>query len=236
MFCGWLPRRRPCRPQRIARTARWIGRQDPLNINERENAADSLNISLMRTFIAIELPQQIKTDLAKLQEQLKQSNADVKWVKPANIHLTLKFLGEIDEQQLNKIKQVIEENAAEKNTFKIRISSLGAFPHISSPRVIWVGLDSGDKETKEIAAALEEKIEKIGIPKEGRVFSSHITIGRVRSPKNKESLVKLLNKLAGNLTAENLEFSVNKITLFKSNLSPKGPTYEVLHQANLRTT
>ncbi len=190
----------------------------------------------MRTFIAIELPQQIQNALAKLQEQLKQSGADVKWVEPINIHLTLKFLGEIDEQQLNKIKQVIEEIAADKDAFQIHISSLGAFPHITSPRVIWVGLYSGDKETKEIVATLEGKIEKIGIPKEDHTFSSHITIGRSRSPKNKENLVQLLNKLAGILTAENLEFRISKITLFKSSLSPKGPTYEVLHQANLKAT
>ncbi len=209
----------------------------------------------MRTFIAIELPQEIKSSLAKLQEQLKQSNADVKWVEPQNIHLTLKFLGEIDEQKLDKITRIIKDTSIARDVFSIRISSLGAFPKINTstalsinperaqasrrvnfPRVLWVGIDQGDKETKEIAKTLEEKIQKLGIPKEDRPFSSHITIGRVRSPKNKENLVQLLNKLAGNLTAEGLEFVATKITLFKSKLSPKGPTYEVLHEANLKTT
>jgi len=186
----------------------------------------------MRTFIAIELPNEIRNSLSRLQEQLKTSGADVKWVAPENIHLTLKFLGEVEEKKLEKITQIIEDTCGERNKFQIRIASLGAFPKIDFPRVIWVGLDLGDKETKEIAKELEQNLAKIGIPKEDRSFSSHITIGRMRSTLNREKLVQnLRNKLGG----QNLEFCVNKITLFKSTLTPKGPIYEVLKEANLKT-
>src|SRR3990167_7792589 len=120
----------------------------------------------MRTFIAIELPSEIKDSLRRLQEKLKASKADVKWVEPNNIHLTLKFLGEIEDKKLEKITQIIDDTAKEKNKFQIHISSLGAFPKIDFPRVIWVGVETGDKETKQVAEELEEKTAKIGIPKE----------------------------------------------------------------------
>lgn len=189
----------------------------------------------MRTFIAIELPSEIKDSLSRLQEELKASNADVKWVEPNNIHLTLKFLGEIDDKKIEKITKIIDDTAREKNKFQMHISSLGAFPKIDFPRVIWVGVDTGDKETKGIADELEEKIAKIGIPKEDRPFSSHITIGRTRSSLNREKLVQDLKNKA-ELGGEKLEFSVTKITLFKSTLTPHGPIYEVLKETNLKAT
>lgn len=188
----------------------------------------------MRAFIAIELPQIIKTALAKLQEQLKQSGADVKWVEPQNIHLTLKFLGEINQEQLVLIKQIIDDTARDRKTFPASISSLRAFPKINFPRVIWAGISPGDNETKEIVRDLEEKIQKLGIPKEERPFAAHITLGRVRSLKNKEKLVQALNSLTPDLSAQPIEFPVLKITLFKSTLSPKGPSYEAIQEASLK--
>lgn len=189
----------------------------------------------MRTFIAIELPKEIKEALSRLQEQLKESGADVKWVEPENIHLTLKFLGERDEKKVKQISATLEETAVNHYTYSARISSLGSFPKIDSPRVIWVGIEKGDEETKKIAWELEEKIAKAGIPKEEREFSSHITIGRTRSPANKEKLVAALKNQSEKLITENLEFTVGKITLFESTLTPKGPVYTVLKVANLKT-
>lgn len=189
----------------------------------------------MRTFIAIELPKEIKDALARLQEQLKISAADVKWVEPNNIHLTLKFLGEVDDKKIGEVGKIIEDIAKGERPFQARISSIGAFPKISSPRVIWVGIDKGDNETKEIAKGLEEKIAKVGIPKENRDFSSHITIGRTRSVLNRERLAKELKTVADNLEKNNLEFSVRKIALFKSTLTPNGPIYEALKETSLAT-
>jgi len=188
----------------------------------------------MRAFIAIELLPEVKDSLSRLQNQLKESGADVKWVEPQNIHLTLKFLGERDDKKIEKVMQILDEVAKDKNPFQIHVSSLGAFPKTDSPRVIWVGIDKGDYETKTIAKELEEKIAKIGIPKENRPFSSHITIGRTRSPQNREKLVQNLRKLKDSLCGQNLEFAATKITLFKSTLTPKGPIYEVLKEANLK--
>jgi 2'-5' RNA ligase len=189
----------------------------------------------MRTFIAIELPPEIKDKLSRLQVQLQNSGADVKWVKAQNIHLTLKFLGDRDEKKVEQISRILEETALGQQAYLVRLFSLGAFPKITSPRVIWVGINKGDRETKEIADTLEEKIAKLGIPKEDRPFSSHITIGRTRSGLNRQRLAEDLEKLAAILDEENLEFRVEKITLYKSTLTPQGPIYNVLKEVNLKT-
>lgn len=188
----------------------------------------------MRTFIAIELSQEIKEYLTSLQNKLKISKADVRWVEPKNIHLTLKFLGEIDENKLGQISVTIEEVAKENNRFTLSLAKLGAFPNEKSPRIIWVGLGNGASEAKHIANLLEEKLDRIGIPKETREFSSHITIGRAKSNLNQMQLVKEMGKLL-NIDC-GLEFAVKKITLFKSTLTPKGPTYEILKENCLMTT
>jgi 2'-5' RNA ligase len=190
----------------------------------------------MRTFIAISLPPEIQNSLAKLQQQLKTSGADIKWVEPQNIHLTLKFLGERDDKKIEKVMLILEDAAKGKKQFKLRLSTIGAFPRISSPRVIWVGASEGDIETKAIAQELEEKIAKIGIPKEERAFSCHITIGRARSAKNIGNLIKELSGLADKFGQETTEFTVNKITLYKSTLTSKSPIYEVLKEASLKTS
>lgn len=189
----------------------------------------------MRTFIAIELPAEIRDSLARIEERLKATQADVKWVEPKNIHLTLKFLGEIDEKQHERINLILDEVAGESSSYKILVSSIGAFPKLDSPRVIWVGADAGDKETKVLAKELEEKIQKIGIPKEDRPFSSHITIGRTRSTKNRDKLIQELRNLEQEFGGKDLSFPVKKITLCKSTLTPQGPIYEVLKEANLKT-
>lgn len=189
----------------------------------------------MRTFIAIELPDNIKNSLAALQEKIKSSQADIKWVEKTNIHLTLKFLGEIDENKLLQVITVLGEIAANTRSYQTTISTIGGFPKIDYPRVIWVGIESGDSETKNIAKLVEENLEKIGIPKEERAFSSHITLGRTRSSKNQKQLAYELNKLQKDFKA--LEsFKVGKITLFKSLLSSKGPTYQAIAEISLQNT
>ncbi|MDD5246517.1 MAG: RNA 2',3'-cyclic phosphodiesterase [Candidatus Omnitrophica bacterium] len=189
----------------------------------------------MRAFIAIELPENTKNLLSRLQQELKNSNADVKWVNPENIHLTLKFIGEIDENQRGQINTRLQSIAASHKSYWAKISSLGAFPKISSPRVIWAGLAEGDLQTKELAAAIEESLIQIGIAKEERNFSSHITLGRSRSGLNSYRLAEKITEQSGKLENPGLEFPVERITLFKSRLSPGGPLYEKLQEVSLKT-
>lgn len=190
----------------------------------------------MRSFIAIELPQETRQYLSRLQEELKMSDGDVKWVQPQNIHLTLKFLGEIDTKESEKVEKVIEEIAKDKLVFYARLCCLGAFPKINYPRVIWIGIDKGDVEIKQIAEALEEKTVTLGIPAQEKPFSSHITLGRVRSNLNRNNLIQKLQNLTQPSEQKPAEFLVKKITLFKSTLTPQGPVYEVLKEASLKIT
>ena len=190
----------------------------------------------MRTFIAITLTQEAKEFLAEVQSELKKSAADIKWVETKNIHLTLKFLGEIDQTQLQEIIRIIAEITQETNQFQVQLSSLGAFPSLRSPKVIWAGIEQGEKETKEIFLALENKLKQIGFEKEKRGFSSHITLGRVRTEKNLPKLIKALEFAGTSLGKNRHNFSVKNITLFLSRLSPQGPDYTVLKESALKTT
>jgi 2'-5' RNA ligase len=189
----------------------------------------------MRTFIAIPLPKETKDLLSGLQNQLKSCGADVKWVQPQNIHLTLKFLGEINEEELNKISLILEEIANKISVLTVSIDSIGAFPRINSPRIIWTGLGQGDNEIKILAKELEERLNEIGIPKEEKPFSSHITLGRMRSGLKIDKLISGLKELTLPQQTQGRKFPVQKIALFKSTLTPKGPVYEILKEANLKT-
>lgn len=190
----------------------------------------------MRAFIAIELPGETKALLSGLAGELSKSGSDTSWVKPENIHLTLKFLGEIDDKNTGQITRIMEETAKTTGPFPAQLSSIGAFPGINFPRVIWVGVGKGSDKVAEIAKTLEREIEKVGIPSEDRPFSSHITIGRVRSRLKRNLLVDALNAASGRIDWQGKgEFRVTKITLYKSTLTPKGPVYETVNEAHLTT-
>lgn len=192
----------------------------------------------MRTFIALELPAEIKNTLILLQEQLKKCNADLKWVKPVNIHLTLKFLGEIDASLLDPVTAILKEVAQDTPAFSVRLSSVGAFPNLHYPKVIWAGLHQGGQETQAIATELEQRLEKIGIPRETKAFSSHITLARVHSNLRKEGLAETIQNLTKDLSLSLPQETckISKIILFRSTLTPQGPLYEALATVNLTTT
>lgn len=188
----------------------------------------------MRTFIAIELDNDIKQRLAPIQKKLIETGADVKWVKIENIHLTLKFLGEIEEKQLPQIKDIIQNICENKYTFNMTINELGAFPKLNYPRVIWIGVKEGKENIERISLELENSLSKIGFKKEKRPFSGHITLGRVRSNKNRAELIEAVNKFNEINLKETFIQPIKTITLFKSTLSLKGPTYEALYTAKFK--
>jgi 2'-5' RNA ligase len=182
----------------------------------------------MRLFIAIVLSEPIREALAQAQAHLKYAGADVKWVAKDNIHLTLKFLGEVPEGKLQQIKDALDEIGKSFTPFEISLAGLGAFPNISSPRVIWVGLDKGAAESADVAARVDEAMEGLGFAKEPRPFAAHLTIGRVRSLKNKEALKEKITGYGLRVTGYETIYS---IALFQSTLTPKGPLYTRLHEA-----
>jgi len=184
----------------------------------------------MRTFIAIEISEEIRDSLAQIQSHLKYAGADVKWVVPGNIHLTLKFLGEITEERCAKVKSALDSIAATAKPFELSIKDIGAFPKLEYPRVIWVGLDKGAKESVDLAAKVDDALSTLGFQKETRPFAAHLTIGRVRSSKNKEALKEKVTNHKPQVTGPHL---VTSVTLFQSTLTPRGSIYARLHEARL---
>jgi 2'-5' RNA ligase len=188
----------------------------------------------MRVFIALKIPSEIQNYLAKLQSRLETSDADVKWVKPSNIHLTLKFLGEITQDEAGKVASIIKERATNKVKFAASLNSLGAFPNMNHPKVIWTGIQNGDLQIREIARELEKKLGEAGFLKEEREFNSHLTIGRVRTQRNAAKLIKEIEITGKDFFKNNLNFEVNSITLYKSVLNTDGPIYEVLRNEEFK--
>jgi 2'-5' RNA ligase len=186
----------------------------------------------MRTFIAIELSDEIRSSLSQIESHLKYSGADVKWVDEKNIHLTLKFLGEIDEEKCDKIKAILDQIADSTRSFEISVNDIGAFPKIDHPRVIWVSLDKGAAESKLLAEKIDNALSGIGFEKDARPFTAHLTIGRVRSSKNKQALKEKMGSIGLQGTRDKKQV-VSSIILFQSKLTPKGSIYTKLHEARL---
>jgi len=185
----------------------------------------------MRTFIAVAISSEVREKIAQIQAEFRRGDLDVKWVEPGNVHITLKFLGEVSEEKLSGVIEKTRLAAAGISNFRVHLSGLGSFPNLKSPRVVWVGVSEGKQELKNLSERIEENLSYIGFAKEKREFSAHLTIGRVRSPKGKEKLVKKIEELENSDVGE---FSVDKVLLMESQLSPKGPTYRVIEKINLK--
>jgi 2'-5' RNA ligase len=186
----------------------------------------------MRTFIAIDFDRNIKSRLSDLREELAESGADVRWVKSQDLHLTLKFLGDIDDKQAGVVKDLLEKIARLSSPFPIALKGVGAFPNIDSPKVVWVGITKGLEALKKISLNLENELEKAGFSKEGRMFRPHVTLGRVRSGLNRAKLTEAIKNLSRKEEPE-LIFMVESLTFFKSQLTPSGPIYTIIYSSNL---
>ena len=184
----------------------------------------------MRAFIAIELPTEIKNYLSSIQNKLKAELPKVSWVKLENLHLTLKFLGEISPKQFNEIKQIITEITKGTSEFKIKLESAGVFPNPTVPRLIWIGNNQASTELKQLTEQLNKRLAESDIPQDERIFHAHITIGRIKTRLNSSDLKEALDKTGGDLVSVNEEFNCKEITLFESTLGPGGPTYKILEK------
>lgn len=184
----------------------------------------------IRTFIAIELSPEIQSELAAVQDKLKESGSDVKWVKPENIHLTLKFLGYVSGPQLKSIFEAVDESVERITPFPLFFSGLGAFPGLGNPRVLWVGVKEGEEMLSRINQNLEGILKRNGFPGEERKYHPHLTLGRVKSSKNKAQLIGAV-KSEKDCSVGSME--VKKITIMQSILKPEGPEYKPLHVSEL---
>lgn len=181
----------------------------------------------IRCFVAVNLSPELKVRLAELEAQLREARADVSWVKPESIHLTLKFLGEVEEERIPLIKRVIQEGLEGASPLDLSLAGMGVFPNPRSPRVIWVGIAGERDRLCQVQERLERGMEQIGFPREERRFSPHITLGRMRSGRGSPALMDLVDRMAhlgfGTMRAESIE-------LMRSQLHPAGAIYSIIEK------
>ncbi len=187
----------------------------------------------MRCFIAIELPEAVKSTLSGIEEDLKKSKADVRWVKPDNIHLTLKFFGNIEEKKTEKIIEIMENICNQYAPFTIEIKGMGTFPNIKSPRVLWVGIEGNDT-LKTLQEEIENKMESIGFEREDRAFTAHLTLGRFRTSIEKEGLLKAVKLHEKDTFVGSI--NVQSLSLIRSDLHPEGARYTKIIDISLGKT
>jgi RNA 2',3'-cyclic 3'-phosphodiesterase len=185
----------------------------------------------LRTFIAVEISAAVRAKAEELIEIFRSARADVKWVEPHNLHLTLQFLGDVPESQIADVCNAVVRGAAEVMPFELQIRGTGAFPNLGKPRTLWLGAKEGAERMADLHDHVALALADHGFPDEDRRFQSHLTIGRVKSPKN----IALL----GPLLRDHADFSagkvpINRAIIFSSRLERGGPIYEKLGTAPLR--
>ncbi len=182
----------------------------------------------MRAFIAIEINDAVRDNLLRAQERIGSKSAKIKFVERENFHVTLKFLGEIDEALAEDVKSVLEEIAKKHKKHRVRVKGIGVFPNPNYVRVIWAGIEN-DEGINAIAKDVEREMRRLGFKKD-KDFVAHITIGRVKFVRDKVELAMALKDLANEDFGE---FDVEAIELKKSTLTPKGPIYETVARFEL---
>lgn len=182
------------------------------------NVKDSETV---RSFLAIELDEDLVPKILDVQKEFKKTNSNIKYVPSQNMHFTLKFFGNIDLDMVEDISAAVLKVIKDYSSFDLNIKKCGCFPNKNVIKVLWLGLDEGSP-IRDLQRDLDKEFKKLGFKKE-RNFISHLTIGRVKSPKGKKEIRNAIEKL------ENIEIgqmTVSKICLKKSTLTPQGPIYE----------
>lgn len=185
-------------------------------------------MSQIRAFLAIDLDDDLKPKINKIIREFKQIDANIKYVDLQNLHFTLKFFGDIDTEGIDVLAERIENVVNDFDSFNIKIKGCGAFPNKNRIKVIWVGLDE-DKILKDLHDKLDKQFNSLGFDLDKK-FSSHLTIGRMRSAKGKEKVKNTIESF-DNVDIGSME--VTRIVLKKSTLTPSGPIYEDLIEFKL---
>jgi 2'-5' RNA ligase len=186
----------------------------------------------IRTFIAVEVDSVVREKAAGLIGMLQAVQADVKWVEPHNLHLTLQFLGDVPEKEIAQVCKAVEHGADEVDPFSLEIRSTGAFPNLGKPRTLWLGAKTGSDQMADLHDHVAMALADLGYRDEDRRFQTHLTIGRVKSPKNVALLGPILRQHADFAAGT---FTVRQAVVFSSRLERGGPVYEKLATANLHS-
>ncbi|HEX2979649.1 MAG TPA: RNA 2',3'-cyclic phosphodiesterase [Anaerolineaceae bacterium] len=189
---------------------------------------------VIRAFIAIDLPTEIQQSLERISTQLQQqcTTTTIRWVPPKNIHLTLKFLGEVSSTNLEMLNKIVQAEAVHHRCFELSIGGLGAFPTLRRPRVIWVGVQAPNNLLA-LQRSIEAETVRLGYLAEDRPFSAHLTLARISHNATPEEVRKTGDALVTYKVGFLGTVHVERIRLFRSDLKPGGAIYTPLYSAPL---
>jgi|WetSurSiteA1Bulk_404760.scaffolds.fasta_scaffold33443_2 RNA 2',3'-cyclic 3'-phosphodiesterase len=199
------------------------------------NMLSSFPVKTVRIFIAISLPDEIHDYLSVISTQLKKNLVDgvVRWVKVTNIHLTLKFLGEIPEAEVDRLKKELASPVAHHMPFNLMIENIGVFPNLHCPRILWVGLRES-MELIQLQRTVELVTQNMGYAVDERDFSAHLTLGRVNQNANQQQLLNFGKILTNSTVGGMSSFIVKSIGIYRSELNAGGPIYTKLQSIPLK--
>ena len=184
----------------------------------------------IRTFVAIDIPSPARKVIAAVQRRFLPLDLKASWVRPENIHLTLKFLGNINPDRVPEVADALASAASSSQPFTLSLGEPGLFPEKGTPRVLWVGLADGESRLEKLHKEVDAALHGIGFEYEARPFSPHLTIARIKSLKNVRALKE---EVTAENNIEKVSFEVTQIVLIKSQLSPAGSQYTVLEELPL---
>lgn len=176
----------------------------------------------MRLFVAINIDPSLRPPLGEIQGKLRAIRAPVSWVKPENLHFTLKFLGEVAETHLSALRDVFRHSLVGLRPFSLSLAGVGTFPPKGRPRVIWVGVDQGAEEMERLRERIDKVLVPLGFPREDRPFRPHLTLGRIKGGGRLDPLLEGLRSAAVGSVGQ---MQVDRVELMQSQLDPAGAIY-----------
>ena len=185
-----------------------------------------------RIFIAVPLDPPLRHAMGALERQLEAAGVVLKWIRPENLHFTLRFLGQVSPPQLSRARRAAREAADGVEPFRIRLAGLGAFPSVRRPQVVWVGVTEGGEQLMDLARRLDDAFARQRFPKEPRSFQAHLTLARIREPGRSPSLEGAMASLAG---VDIGEQDVTSVIVMESHLRPSGAIYVPVEEVPLST-
>ena len=193
-------------------------------------------MSALRLFLAIDIPPRAREIVTTVQNRFKTLGFKISLVRPGNIHLTLKFLGDTPLEQVANIKKSVSEAVDSISVFKVALDGVGVFPNFKKPRVLWIGLKDPHKHLKVLQENIDSKMMQLGFPREGKKFDPHLTLARIKhgQGKIKKRFEGLKQEVESVPLIDSEFFQVDSVKLIQSELTPKGSIYTILEKFPLR--
>ncbi len=189
-----------------------------------------MNQNKIRAFIAFHLPENVRKHIRDLQDHLRSGGLHLRWVAPENIHLTLKFLGDINPSDTERIAQAMSQSVQETSRLHLGAKGIGVFPTVRKARVLWIGLSGDTHELIQLQNRLDDRLSDLGYEKESRPFKAHLTLARAKESPDPKELVQAMEKFASFASPD---FSAEELILWQSQLKPSGAVYTKLRSVFL---